>query len=78
MYIDTGTFFHLLFGQSNMQPFRRPVGVGNRDRRDQDFPAAQPAARVDYEIPDAPTLIVEIELFDGPQFAVQGLNRQAL
>src|ERR1700735_4944535 len=75
--IHIGARLTLLSGQRHIESSGFPVGLDYGNRRDQNTPAAKPAAGFDREVANGPRVIVEIELFDGSQFAIRGTDYKA-
>jgi hypothetical protein len=74
--VDVRAFLHLGLGQRGVDAPAVPVDVAQRPRRDEDFPAAQPAARVDYQVPDREARVVEIECLDLSDVTISRADRK--
>jgi hypothetical protein len=75
--IDTGAILHLLFRQRHIQSGGLPVQADDRNWRDQHSPATQPAEFYG-EVPDGPSLIVEIKLIYSAKLAVRSSHHETV
>ena len=67
----------LLAAQADDDLAARPIGVANRNRRQQNPPTRQPVARVDDEITHGPVPVVEVDVVHAPDVAVGRMKSES-
>ncbi|MCY1549852.1 hypothetical protein D9M68_860540 [compost metagenome] len=69
--LAAGTVLDLLARQADVQHRVMPVYAGDRNRRDQHLAPREPLAGIDHEVADHPFFIVEIDVVDTADIAVE-------
>jgi len=68
--VDVRTVLHFLAGQRDVKAMRGPVCLAKGDRRNENSACVEESIGLDDEIANHPPIVVNEEIYDGPDVAV--------